>query len=103
MYEGWGRNRHKKAEVEAYQNEVTYRVREARPSFWRPDGQIIVRYWFHLLRDIDCTNAIKVIEDAVAHALRPEDKLYDRRFLPQAMAKEVGHRRPFVYIELEDI
>lgn len=103
MYEGYGRNRHKKADVETYQNEVTLRVREARPSFWRPEGQVIVRYWFHVFRDIDCTNAIKVIEDAIATALRPEDPRYDRRFLPRAMSKEVGHREPFTYIELEDV
>lgn len=105
MYERNAGNpgQHKRAGVETYQNEVTLRVREARPSFWRPDGQIIVRYWFHLRRDIDCTNAIKVIEDAIATALRPEDKLYDRRFLPQAMVKMVGVKDPYVLIELEEI
>ena len=105
MYE---RNRgnagqHKKPEVEAYQTGVTLLVREARPSFWRPEGQIIVRYWFHLKRDVDCTNAIKVIEDAIATALRPEDRFYDRRFLPRAEAKVTGVKEPYVLIELEDI
>lgn len=102
MYEGWGRNRHKKEQVETYQNHVTLLVREARPSGWRPDGQIVVEYEFYLFRDIDCTNAIKVIEDAIATALRPEDKLYDRRFLPRAMVKETGRRDAHVRIMLED-
>lgn len=103
MYEGYGRNKHKREDVETYQNHVTLLVREARPSFWRPDGQIIVEYEFYLFRDIDCTNAIKVIEDAVATALRPEDPRYDRRFLPRAMFKETGHRDAHVRITLEDL
>lgn len=96
---GW----HKKANVEAYQSHVTLLVREARPSYWRPAGQIIIRFWFHILRDIDCTNMTKVIEDAIAAALRPEDKRYDRMFLPQSMAKVTGVKEPFVRIELEAI
>lgn len=94
---------HKKPEVEAYQTEVTYRVREARPSGWRPNGQVVVEYEFFLFRDIDCTNAIKVIEDAIATALRPEDRLYDRRFLPRAMSKVTGIRDAHVIITLEDL
>jgi hypothetical protein len=103
MYEGYGRNRHKKPDVETYQNLVTLLVREARPSFWRPDGQIIVEYEFELFRDIDCTNTIKVIEDAVQTALRPEDPRYDRRFLPRAMSKTTGSRSPRVVLTLEDL
>lgn len=105
MYE---RNRgnpgqHKKQGVEDYQAGVTLLVREARPSGWRPEGQIIIRYWFFLSRDVDCTNAIKVIEDAIAMALRPEDRLYDQRFLPRAMKKQVGTKFPGVWIELEPV
>ena len=94
---------HKKPGVEAYQAMVTFEVRQARPSFWRPDGQIIVNYWFNLGRDIDCTNAIKVIEDGIAMALRPEDPLYDRKFLPRAMAKSTGAKEPHVVVELEEL
>lgn len=105
MYERNAGNagQHKRPGVEAYQVEVTYRVREARPSGWRPDGQIVVEYYFELGRDIDCTNAIKVIEDGVATALRPEDKLYDRMFLPRAMAKSTKNADPFVLLVLEDL
>ena len=105
MYERNAGNpgQHKKEGVETYQNHVTMLVREARPSFWRPEGQIVVEYEFYLYRDIDCTNAIKVIEDAIATALRPEDKLYDRRFLPRAMFKEAGIRDARVRVTLEDI
>ena len=103
MYQGYGRRRHKRPEVEAYQAEITLRVREARPSYWRPDGQIVVEYDFMLARDIDCTNSIKVIEDAVALALRPEDRFYDRRFLPRAMSKTVGVADPAVRIMLDDL
>ncbi len=98
---GWGV--HKKPEVEAYQTHVTLLVREARPAHWRPEGQIIVEYDFFLARDIDCTNAIKVIEDAIATALRPEDRFYDRRFLPRAMVKEVGVKDPYIRLMLEDV
>jgi hypothetical protein len=97
------RQMHKKPEVAAYQALVTMLTREARPTFWRPQGQVIVEYEFYLFRDIDCTNAIKVIEDAVALALRPEDRLYDRRFLPRAMSKVTGIRNARVIVTLEDL
>jgi len=104
MYErnAGNQGQHKKAGVETYQAGVTTLVRAARPSGWKPDGQIIVLYRFHLSRDVDCTNAIKVIEDAIAMALRPEDPLYDRMFLPQAVFKETGVKKPSVEIQLID-
>jgi hypothetical protein len=92
---------HKRPGVEMYQTLVTMLVREARPAGWRPDGQIVVSYFYFLGRDVDCTNAQKVIEDGIAMALRPEDPLYDRRFLPRAELKELGHKHPCVIVGLE--
>lgn len=105
MYErSRGGGTHKKPGVEAYQVGVTRQVATSRPSGWRPDGQIVVEYHFFLGRDVDCTNAIKVIEDAIAMALRPEDPLYDQKFLPRAMSKETGHHKePYVVVVLEEL
>lgn len=76
----------KTPEAEAYQQGAAYIVRTARPSDWRWDGQqIVVEYRFFLSRDADCTNLIKVIEDAVFPAIGVDDKYA----LPRAMSKEL--------------
>ena len=82
--------------VQTYQDSVTWYTRSARPSDWRPGERLRLRYWFHLKRDIDCDNALKVIDDAVAHALGTSD----RSFLPTVEAKWTGEREPFVVIEI---
>lgn len=108
MYE---RNRHnagqhKKEGVEAYQAGVTLLVKEARPSGWTPgSGFLILNYSFFLSRDVDCTNAIKVIEDGIAAALCPGDNpprcctRFDERFLPRAVIKMKSHN-PRVEVEI---
>lgn len=77
----------KTPEAEAYQQGAAMLVRAARPSSWKPDGksQIIVEYRFYLARDADCTNLIKVVEDAVFPALGLDDRIA----LPRAMSKVI--------------
>jgi hypothetical protein len=108
MYErnNWNEGQHKKPGIEAYQAGVTMLVKEARPSGWDPgDGFIIVNYSFFLIRDVDCTNAFKVIEDGIATALCPGITpprcctKFDERFLPRAMEKMRSHQ-PRVEIEI---
>lgn len=71
--------------AEAYQQGVALLVRTARPSGWRPDGQVVVEYRFYLWDDADCTNLIKVIEDGIFPALGINDTFA----LPRAMSKEL--------------
>lgn len=75
----------KTAEAEAYQQGVALLVRTARPSGWLADDQVVVEYRFYLWDDADCTNLIKVIEDAIFPALG----INDSRALPRAMHKEI--------------
>lgn len=76
----------KTVEAETYQRIAALVVRSARPSGWQWDGgQVVMEYRFYLGRDADCTNLIKVVEDAVCPALGINDK----HALPRAMSKEI--------------
>jgi len=76
----------KTAEAEAYQQGIALLVRTARPSGWRWDGgPVVVEYRFYVWDDIDCTNAIKVIEDGIFPAL----DINDSWALPRAISKEI--------------
>ena len=76
----------KTEEAATYQALAALYTKTARPSGWTWDGgQVIVEYRFYLARDADCTNLIKVIEDAVFPALGINDKYA----LPRAMSKEL--------------
>jgi hypothetical protein len=69
-----------------YQALAALYTRQAKPSGWTWDGgQVVVEYRFYLAHDVDCTNIIKVIEDAVFPALGINDKYA----LPRAMSKEI--------------
>jgi hypothetical protein len=106
MYEGYGNNRRKRSAVVTYQETVTFWFRQLLAAGYKPGELIVINYWFYVRRDIDCTNAIKVIEDGIAEALCPGIdpprccRAYDTRFLPRAMGKETGVREPYVEIEL---
>jgi hypothetical protein len=79
----------KTPKAEAYQHAAALIVRTAKPSDWHWDGgQIVVEYRFYLTRDADCTNLIKVVEDAVFPALG----INDTYALPRAMSKELVTR-----------
>lgn len=101
---GRGRRPVRKAEgVESYQLVASHMVRLATPGSWKRAlsskrvGYIRIRYWFYLRRDIDCDNALKALNDAVAVALG----VNDRSFLPCVMAKAVGpEEEPRVVLEL---
>ena len=80
--------------VEAYQIVVSALCRQARPSLWVPNIQIPVRYAFHVKRDIDCDNAMKAINDAIAIAL----EVNDRAFLPCVSEKTTKNKDPYVQI-----
>lgn len=76
----------KTSECEAYQQGIGMLVRTARPSGWKWSGGFVVcEYRFYVWDDIDCTNAIKVIEDGIFPAL----DINDTWALPRAMSKEI--------------
>lgn len=84
--------------VQLYQDSVTWYTKAARPSGWEAAERVRLRYWFHLKRDIDCDNALKALNDAIAHALKVDDKV----FLPTVEAKWTGEKDPFVIVEIQN-
>jgi Holliday junction resolvase RusA-like endonuclease len=83
--------------IEQYQQDVVYLCRSAKPAEWKvPDGYIRLRYAFHLRRDADCDNLLKVLNDAIAMALN----VNDRMFLPCVMDKTVGSKTPYTVVEI---
>lgn len=84
--------------VQTYQDSVTWYTKAARPGSWEPGERVRLRYWFHLKRDIDCDNALKAMNDAIAHALDVNDKA----FLPSVEAKWTGEKDPFVIVEMQN-
>lgn len=88
----------KVAGIETYQLVVSSVCRVARPKDWHPGPQIRLRYSYYLKRDIDCDNAKKFINDAIAIALG----VNDRTFLSCDMLKVTGIKEPFVLVEVEN-
>jgi Holliday junction resolvase RusA-like endonuclease len=96
--------RRKAPGVEEYQSIAATFVRLAIPAWFkkelanRPNDYIRLRYWFYLSRDIDCDNALKALNDAIAHAMGVDDK----RFLPNVIDKFVVHKQePRTEVEVE--
>lgn len=91
----------KEGSVRAYQNDVGLIVRSARPSGWQaPRGQIRVYYSFFLRRKIDCDNALKALNDALAMAIGVDDEV----FLPCVRSKQIdkNEKNPRLEIEIDD-
>lgn len=80
--------------VETYQLIASAAARKARPAEWTPRAQIRVRYAFYVKRDIDCDNALKALNDAIAIALDVNDKI----FLPCVIRKTTGCKEPYVQV-----
>jgi hypothetical protein len=91
--------------VESYQAGVTLITKAAKPSGWTPTDKIRLRYWFHLARDLDCDNALKAIDDAIALAIRPDASpaKRDAGFLPCVVDVVTDKENPRVIVELENI
>jgi Holliday junction resolvase RusA-like endonuclease len=82
----------KDANVAAYQRGVALIVQNARPRDWKPPEQIRLRYWMRLHGRIDADNALKALNDAIAHGLGVNDAC----FLPCIIEKSTGNRNPYV-------
>ena len=80
-----------------YQVLAAHFVRLARPSSWVPPaGYFPIHYSFYLRRDIDCDNAMKALNDAIAGALG----INDSRFLPCVRSKNVNSKEPNPRVEV---
>lgn len=82
--------------VETYQAGVTYIVRAAKPSGWKPGRRVRLLYRYYLNRDADCDNLKKAMNDAIAVALGVNDKA----FLATDVLKEIDRVRPRVEVEV---
>jgi hypothetical protein len=78
----------KKPEVQRYQDNASLIIASARPARWMfPDNrQMYVDYFLYLTNNIDATNVIKMVEDALARTIG----VNDRWMLPRVQHKEVG-------------
>lgn len=85
-------------EASLYQAQLTMLCRAAKPSGFRPEGEIVVVYDMDLARDLDCDNVLKAVNDALAVALEVNDK----RFLPAVRRKRVGSKDPQLLIGIYD-
>ena len=72
-----------------YQAGAKLIIQSAKPSRWRPEGQVRIYYWLYLSRDMDCDNIMKAIHDVIEMATGIDDM----RFLPCVMEKTVVPKR----------
>lgn len=91
------RHMSKAAGVEGYQLVAASIARRAKPAVFDPPGMVYVRYWLYLKHDMDATNALKCLEDAIAAGLDVNDRI----FLPAVLYKEHGNPDPHVVVEVE--
>lgn len=84
--------------VQTYQDSVTWYTKAAKPSGWSPAERVRLRFWYHLKRDIDGDNAQKAINDAIAHGMGIDDRV----FLTTIEAKWTKESDPFVLVEVEN-
>lgn len=91
---------YKVAGVEAYQATAAMLVRLACPSGWMATRRIhvIYRMWLDSSR-CDASNALKSLEDAIAHALGVNDST----FLPCVVLKETDKADPRVEVTIRTI
>jgi Holliday junction resolvase RusA-like endonuclease len=72
-----------------YQTGARLIVASAKPSRWKPEGQVRIWYWLYLSKDIDCDNIMKAIHDVIESVTGVNDAMY----LPVVVSKEVGCRK----------
>jgi Holliday junction resolvase RusA-like endonuclease len=75
----------KRPEVLRYQTSAALIIKAAKPSRWKPEGQIRIEYEFYLGRDADGDNLLKALNDAIESAIG----VNDRWFLPCVKSKKM--------------
>ena len=87
-------------EAKTWKHAVEYTALNAfNRSKWRPGkGQLVVEWRLLLTDDVDSDNAMKLVHDALASAL----KVNDKRFLPRVISKRIGQERDMVVLTVYD-
>jgi hypothetical protein len=75
----------KSDDAKVYQEGVQIIVQTAKPSGWLPVEQVRVIVDLHLMEDIDCDNATKLLFDAAAKAIGCNDKLFVPCYAPKVI------------------
>lgn len=88
----------KKETAVEYQRTARLIISAARPTGFRPEGQLYILYEFFLGRWMDADNTMKMIGDTVALSLDIDDKW----FLPVAVSLETKVKEPHVRLTLLD-
>lgn len=86
----------KKQKVKDYQEAAIWIIKAAMPHDWKPKGLVRTKFRFYLARDIDCDNILKAVHDALATAIRVDDKM----FLPCVIKKETGWPKKHAKVEV---
>lgn len=87
----------KNAQAQAYQAGAALVVGAARPSGWVWLGGFLrLTYRFYLVRDADCDNLLKILNDAIAAKIG----VNDRWFLPMVMSKRTVAREADARVEV---
>lgn len=88
------------AEAEQWKMDVYRLCTVAKPSRWRPEGQIRVEVVLRLVHDMDDDNAMKLARDALASAIEHDDI----NFLMTTKSKSSGYllRDACVILTIDD-
>lgn len=84
--------------AQSYQDDVVWLTKLARPSDFRPEGQLYICYEMVLQRNADADNILKLVNDALARGL----DINDSRFLPVVISKTAGSKEPRLLITIVD-
>ena len=86
--------------VEAWQTEVAWRVKSARPSGWMPARRVIIEMEFWMGREgRDGDGPTKPLLDGIAVGLGCDDRI----FLGRVMSNEVDRANPRTVIHVENV
>lgn len=88
----------KAAGVEAWQAEVGWLAKVARPSGWEPARRTIVEVDWYTTRPHDSDNGLKALGDGLAIGLGCNDK----GFLMRAMSNEVDKAHPRTIVRIRN-
>jgi hypothetical protein len=86
--------------VEAWQTEVAWRVKAARPSGWLPARRVVIEMFFWMGREgRDGDGPTKPLLDGIAVGLGVDDRI----FLGRVMSNEVDRANPRSVIHVENV
>ena len=89
----------KHANVEAWQVEVAFRTREARPSGWTPGRRVVISIeWWFSRRGRDSDGPLKFLRDGIATGLGCDDQI----FLTRDLLVEVDKANPRTIFHIEN-